>query len=383
MALPVKLIDSFAGQNWLITPAALALNEAPPADVHAQKWLLTLSGVAYADVEGNSDGSWRRETLLLEPTVIDPMHYAIAHHSIPEPPGSEGAQYSLAFEVEQLAPFASISSVFDAHESIDAGFAVDSWRPNHWGSGIDVFTHQYAGTLFSGLKVDVAVRDGDAWLYRVGYNIALLGKIVFLTAQKTLFQSNFDPTPVGEPPSPTQEIGSAKVEGPPRSVIVVNPPAPPSDKWVQISRPNGPEIATLDCLLTETPGPGLYMFSAEIFLSETSGTASISFETTAGEEFLHVDFLPNNQARVDDVGAEFGSLPRPGAFIVQVALDIQLSQSTATVVLTGSASGAQNVTIQPALQHLAPQFGAVRIWQGFPNVGEFKATNISVTRSPY
>ena len=381
MAFPIKLIESFAGQNWLITPAALALNEAPPSDLHAQKWLLTLSGVGMVNLEGNSGAEWLHETLLLEPTVIDPMHYAIAHHSIPKPPGTEGSQYSLAFQVEQLAPFASISSVFNAGESINSGFAVDAWRPNHWGSGIDAFTHQYVGTLFSGLQVDVAVRDTDAWLYRVGYDIALLGKIVFVAGQKTLFQSNFDPTTVGQPPNPAQEVGSATVEGPPRSVIVVDPPVLPSGKWVQISRPNGPDVAALHCVLTETPGPGVYMFFAEMFLSHSSGIASISFETAVGAEFLHVDFLLNNRARVDDIGAEFGSFPRDGAFIVQVALNVQTSGSTATVVLTGSASGAQDVTVQQPFQHLAPQFGAVRVWQGFPNTGGFEATNIVVTRA--
>jgi hypothetical protein len=33
--------------------------------------------------------------------------------------------------------------------------------------------------LFSGIQVDVAVRDTDAWLYRVSYEIVLLGRIVF------------------------------------------------------------------------------------------------------------------------------------------------------------------------------------------------------------
>ena len=33
--------------------------------------------------------------------------------------------------------------------------------------------------LFNGIAVDVAVRDNDAWLFRVSYHITLLGKIVF------------------------------------------------------------------------------------------------------------------------------------------------------------------------------------------------------------
>ena len=35
--------------------------------------------------------------------------------------------------------------------------------------------------MFS-IDVDVAVRDTDAWIYRIGYNITLLGKMVFINA---------------------------------------------------------------------------------------------------------------------------------------------------------------------------------------------------------
>jgi hypothetical protein len=381
MAFPIKVINTFAGQNWLIVPAAQALGDPPPNDIHAQKWLLTLSGVAVVNLEGNSTSEWLHETLLLEPTVIDPMHRAIADHSIPTPPGIENTDYSLGFQVDQVAPFASISSVFDAEESINAGFAVDVWRPNHYGTGIDAFSHQYVGNLFSGLQVDVAVSDTDAWLYRVGYNAALLGQIVFVTAQKTLFLSNFD-SKTGLPPNPVQAVGTAAVDGQPGSVIVVASPVLPSGNWVRISRPTGPEgEAALHCKLTQAPGFGVYTFSAELFLSDNSGIASISFETADFAEFLHVDFLPTNQARIDDIGVEFGSFPRNAAFIVQVILTIAASGSTALVLLTGSAAGAQEAVVQEPFQSLAPQFGAVKVWQGFPNTGSFDATNIVVTQA--
>jgi hypothetical protein len=65
----VMIIDTFAGQNWLITPAALALHDAPPQNIHDQKWLLTLSGVALVGLRGNSEAEWLRDTLILQPTV--------------------------------------------------------------------------------------------------------------------------------------------------------------------------------------------------------------------------------------------------------------------------------------------------------------------------
>jgi len=35
--------------------------------------------------------------------------------------------------------------------------------------------------IFTGVNADLAVSDSDAWIYRLGYNITLLGKIVFVT----------------------------------------------------------------------------------------------------------------------------------------------------------------------------------------------------------
>ena len=46
----MKILTDFAGQNWLITPAALAVGENPPASIHDQKFLLVLSGVVIANL---------------------------------------------------------------------------------------------------------------------------------------------------------------------------------------------------------------------------------------------------------------------------------------------------------------------------------------------
>ena len=62
-------INTFAGQNWLITPAALAVDEARPQNISGQKWLLVLSGVAITDFKGNSPAHWLAETLIIKPDV--------------------------------------------------------------------------------------------------------------------------------------------------------------------------------------------------------------------------------------------------------------------------------------------------------------------------
>ena len=382
----MKVLTEFAGQNWLITPAALARGEAPPASIHDQSFLLVLSGVAIANLEGNSTSQWLNETLSFLPDMAGPqnsgpLNFAIGRFGIPKPPGQN---FSIGFSLEEWAPFVSLSSIFDQDQSINAGFAVNVWRPNHFATGTNAFTHAPVGNLFTGINVDVAVRDTDAWILRIGYNVTLLGKIVFLTTPKTLFSSNFDPTPDGAPPSTVQAVGTAKVEGPPRSVIVVDPPFPHTNKWVQIrALPlTSEQLPSFVGVLTEVDGEGVYNFSAAIFVPTGSAVASISFETALAQEFMHIDFMPNNTVRIDDT-VEFGSFVRDQVFLLQVTLNISATQSTAHVVVSGGgASGDQQYTMPPPFHFLSLQFGEIRLWKGFGDPGSFDATNIVVTREP-
>ena len=176
---PMIEATNFAGQNWLITPAATAVNQAAPGRIQDQMWLLVLSGVVIVDIKGKSGAQWRRETVSIRPDLNGPLQFAVAKFGIPTPPGSVGANYWMGFKVEQWAPFAALSSVFNEHESVNSGFAVDVWRPNPFASGQDSFSGATHTNLFSGIQVDVAVRDTDAWLHRLSYKITLLGKIVF------------------------------------------------------------------------------------------------------------------------------------------------------------------------------------------------------------
>ena len=72
------------------------------------------------------------------------------------------------------------ATALNQHESINSGFAADLWRPNPFMTKSDAFSGVSLERLFSGIQVDVAVRDSDAWIHRVSYQITLLGKIVFM-----------------------------------------------------------------------------------------------------------------------------------------------------------------------------------------------------------
>jgi hypothetical protein len=388
----MKLLTDFAGQNWLITPAALALGENPPASVHDQKFLLVLSGVAIANLEGNSTSQYLHETLSFLPDMAGPqnsgpLNWAIGRFGIPRPSDPNA---TVAFSLEGWAPFASLSSIFDQDQSINAGYAVDVWRPNHFTSGTDAFTNQPVGNIFTGINVDVAVIDTDAWIYRIGYNVTLLGKIVFLTVPKILFSSNFDPTPDFAPPSTTQAVGTARVEGS-TGVVVVDPPFPHTNKWVQITgEPPDPKTGLTPSffgLLTEVDGEGIYNFSAAVYVPgpsdpSQSDVASISFGAAVNQEFMHIDFTPENTVRIDDL-VVVGSFVRNQVFLLQVTLNIGAAESTAHVVVSGGgASGDYVYTMPPPFHNFSLQFGWIRLWKGFGNTGSFDMTDIVVSREP-
>ncbi len=165
---------SFAGQNWLITPAASAVSEAPPSDPEEQLWLLVLSGVVIIDFQGNSS-KWLGETALISPDIFTALNHAINRHNVPTP----SVPHRLRFQVELWAPHVAPSSMFNRNHSVNSGFAVDRWRPHPFETDTDPVSNSNFGNIFSGVQVDLAVRDVDAVLHRVSYHISLLGKIRF------------------------------------------------------------------------------------------------------------------------------------------------------------------------------------------------------------
>lgn len=176
---PVKEASSLVSQHWVITPAALALNETAPANIEDQRWLLVLTGVAIVDLKGVSNAQWLEQTFAIRPSLAEPLGYAIGRYGIPRPPGTEGLTYWSGFEVEQCAPFAGLGSIFNKGQSIDSGFAVNSWRLSPFLTGTNAVTNATLGDVFAGFEVDVGTRDTDAWLHRVNYHVTVVGKIVF------------------------------------------------------------------------------------------------------------------------------------------------------------------------------------------------------------
>jgi hypothetical protein len=124
-----------------------------------------------------------------------------------------------------------------------------------------------------------------------------------------------------------------------------------------------------------------------LYIPSGSEVTTLQFETFSQpandpKGFLHLDFLQNNQVRIDDgAGGSFGTFPRDKIFMVKVTLDINATAPFADISLAGDgASGTAHREIFSHLRNEARQFGALRLWVGFPWVGSFSATNIVVKR---
>lgn len=248
-----------------------------------------------------------------------------------------------------------------------------------------------AASSSSPRKISSRARLGACKARRIllpGFLLSLM--TVVSCDSETLFKSRFKESDVNQPVPLVHEVGTASSAGPPGAVLVVVPPpdARPPARWVRISRPTGPHTASFQAKLTRQPGNGTYVFSTALFIPENNGgVATIQFEPfnqSVGDPagFLHLDFLPDNRIRIDDDDSTiFGQFPRNQVFMVQVTLTINSTVPKARIVLAGAgASGQADRTILPPFRPRAQQFGAVRIWMGFPHTGEFYATNIVVQR---
>jgi hypothetical protein len=188
--------------DWLITPATPVVGEGTPETPLDQKWLLVMSGVVSGDqdpalgdwavLKGTSNSAWLSKTVSFLPGgssgrfySLDngqpgegPLYYAINAYSFPMPPYPG---WKPAFSLERAVSFVGLNGTFDAAESINAGYAVKEWRPSQYIQKASAyFGGGEIGNIFTGIDVDIGVRDNDAWILKLGFNITLLGKIALV-----------------------------------------------------------------------------------------------------------------------------------------------------------------------------------------------------------
>lgn len=163
--MPETVIADFNGQNWLVTPAV-----SPKAQPSPATWMVVLSGVAVA--KGFTGVSGTEYTIHITPDVTGPINFAINNLGAPKQ-----AADVLLLNVEQWAPYVAVGSTFDeSHGTTDAGFDVNTWRPNPFDILTDTTTGLVMNQIFTGILVDMSVRENGPIVYRLPYNITLLAQ---------------------------------------------------------------------------------------------------------------------------------------------------------------------------------------------------------------
>lgn len=111
--------------------------------------LYTLTGIILVDLKGSSQ-NWMGLNITCK---ID----------IPELPAGEGLY------IRYHAPSASLNSIFNERQANNGGHSVNTCRLDN------IHPDGNFGTRQITLALGLAVRDSDAWLHRVGFNITLTG----------------------------------------------------------------------------------------------------------------------------------------------------------------------------------------------------------------
>lgn len=114
-----------------------------------------LTGVVLATLRGTSEEQWREETFRIYVSLQKAAHDA-------------GFRESHWFRAVHWTAFATLSSIFNDEEANDAGWAVNAFRLE------DPPLLRGAAPLI----VETAVRDTDGYIFRLGYNITMLGRFV-------------------------------------------------------------------------------------------------------------------------------------------------------------------------------------------------------------
>jgi len=219
--------------------------------------------------------------------------------------------------------------------------------------------------------------------------VAAIGAVLALTgcASTTLFNSQA----VGAPPTTAQAVGTLQlIDGAPGSIVIVGPVPGSSENWMKISRASLPNntapISVMQGTLSQTFPDGNYGFLGALFIPSGSGLASVEFDTSPSgsppaTSFLHLDFLQDGSVRFDDdPSVTFGHFPHDQFFTLSVSMEITSTSAIAHVTLFGTnvSQGTFDYTIRQP--NFARQYGAIRLWMGFPWTGSFDATDLLVTR---
>lgn len=157
-------LSKFTGRHFMFVPieapSIQPTHSFPPRPVF--RGLIILSGVAIIDFAGNRPGDWRRDRVILDLDVDFGQAIQLAPYTPPP------ALQFVGFSIAQVVPFATVNA------RLARLLPQHAVNPND-GTAVDAFWSSPGGAMIS---IDVAVRNTDSVIHRLGYHLSLYGTLI-------------------------------------------------------------------------------------------------------------------------------------------------------------------------------------------------------------
>lgn len=167
--------ERFVARRYMLVPLGATGDDYATADPGNPWAMVFLSGVAIVNLQGRG-GDWRREDLSLD-LEID------YQHALAQQPGASiehATGGNAALNVRSWTVFVTVNSHYAAtggtNFDVNIGPVTVDSAHNHTGVAVDDFALPDRSQPYK-IAATLAVRDSNAWLYRVGYQVTLYGQL--------------------------------------------------------------------------------------------------------------------------------------------------------------------------------------------------------------
>ena len=161
-------------ENAMITPVGLAFRDPDkPTSIADQDWLIHFSSIGVVDLKGNNANDWRREILftsLISPGPCNGRSPSTAFRCRPRRSAGWWRKIRCwSSRLQSMRPSAQLSRNHPAAPIL----------ASRWIAGRRVISPP-ASNLFTGINIDLAVRNTNAVIHGVSYQVTIKGKIAFV-----------------------------------------------------------------------------------------------------------------------------------------------------------------------------------------------------------
>jgi hypothetical protein len=161
--------DRFDARNWMGLPLERAAQPPTTDGAVAGTALIILSGVVLTDFRGGAN--WKRDRLTIGLSIDFASAFRALPFQVPASAPPNGGEWALWLQVSQWSVSCSLNARSNDQTATDDGSAVDRFGL------VDQQLFNVPGASAQ-IYADLAARDIDGWVLRIGYLVHVYGQIV-------------------------------------------------------------------------------------------------------------------------------------------------------------------------------------------------------------